>query len=508
MKKSFTQKILIQIATVVLALFALLAPSESNAQCEITSSGCNTDDVVVCADSVNAITGQQGKYLTWTAPDFTLTCVGDTGETQNFFMSFDLPESNLAAQCWEFNGVQRTGQSSDGWMKLWQSSGSGDPYIITPLTYFHPNTDVTVYFTVPNGEEFTWHLILIDEAGVETEIDANTINSTGSSTLSTPDTTGAFYLKFLFTTALSNISNKNTIDDIVHDGVLLDVDCASGIDFTVSGPAPSGFFIIGDTTLTYTATYTPSDGGAAITAECSFNIIVEGVQIGSLATTPESCAGNDGTVTIVATSPTSGTPDLQYSIDNGAWTSFNSGETITGLTAGVHTLDVKDLSLQGDCGQVELSNFTVADGDAPTAETIQVEGCETVTVNDSVYTATGVYTQMLKNAAGCDSTLTVDVTILEPTSETIYVDGCETVTVNDSVYTATGVYTQVLKNAAGCDSTLTVDVTILEPTSETIYVDGCETVTVNDSVYTATGVYTQMLKNAAGCDSTLTVDVT
>ncbi|WP_167613483.1 gliding motility-associated C-terminal domain-containing protein, partial [Maribellus sediminis] len=130
------------------------------------------------------------------------------------------------------------------------------------------------------------------------------------------------------------------------------------------------------------------------------------------------------------------------------------------------------------------------------------------TVNDSVYTATGVYTQMLKNAAGCDSTLTVDVTILEPTTETIYVDGCETVTVNDSVYTATGVYTQMLKNAAGCDSTLTVDVTILEPTEETIERIVCDQLTLNGITYTESGVYTQTLTNSEGCDSILTINLT
>ncbi|HPE58502.1 MAG TPA: VWA domain-containing protein, partial [Bacteroidales bacterium] len=61
---------------------------------------------------------------------------------------------------------------------------------------------------------------------------------------------------------------------------------------------------------------------------------------------------------------------------------------------------------------------------ATTAKTISAEGCESVTVNDSVYTETGVYTQNLTNNAGCDSTLTVNVTILEPTTETISAKGC------------------------------------------------------------------------------------
>jgi hypothetical protein len=73
----------------------------------------------------------------------------------------------------------------------------------------------------------------------------------------------------------------------------------------------------------------------------------------------------------------------------------------------------------------------------------------------------------LKNAAGCDSTLTINVTILEPTAETISAEGCESVTVNNVDYTVSGTYTQTLKNAAGCDSTLTIVVKILNCIDET-----------------------------------------
>ena len=103
---------------------------------------------------------------------------------------------------------------------------------------------------------------------------------------------------------------------------------------------------------------------------------------------------------------------------------------------------------------------------------------------------------------------TVKITVVVPTTATISPIGCNSVTVNATTYTASGIYTQNLTNAAGCDSILTIMATVNVPTTATINPVGCDSVVVNVITYTASGTYTQSLTNVAGCDSILTINAT
>jgi hypothetical protein len=61
---------------------------------------------------------------------------------------------------------------------------------------------------------------------------------------------------------------------------------------------------------------------------------------------------------------------------------------------------------------------------------------------------------------GCQSTDTVFVSVNDATSNTITVSAIDSYTINGTTYTASGSYTQLLTNAAGCDSSLTINLTI------------------------------------------------
>jgi hypothetical protein len=61
---------------------------------------------------------------------------------------------------------------------------------------------------------------------------------------------------------------------------------------------------------------------------------------------------------------------------------------------------------------------------------------------------------------GCQSTDTVFVSVNEATSNTITVSAIDSYTINGTTYTASGSYTQLLTNAAGCDSSLTINLTL------------------------------------------------
>jgi hypothetical protein len=72
----------------------------------------------------------------------------------------------------------------------------------------------------------------------------------------------------------------------------------------------------------------------------------------------------------------------------------------------------------------------------------------------------GSYVLFGASNEGCQSTDTVFVSVNEATSNTITASAIDSYTLNGQTYTASGTYSQVLTNAAGCDSLLTLNLTL------------------------------------------------
>ena len=83
-----------------------------------------------------------------------------------------------------------------------------------------------------------------------------------------------------------------------------------------------------------------------------------------------------------------------------------------------------------------------------------------------VYTNSGTYLDTLQSASGCDSIITINLSILE-SFDTIDVDGCYGLTSPSGNYywTSPGTYQDTITNASGCDSILTINLSILGFTS-------------------------------------------
>ena len=87
--------------------------------------------------------------------------------------------------------------------------------------------------------------------------------------------------------------------------------------------------------------------------------------------------------------------------------------------------------------------------------------CSSYTLNGQTYTNSGTYIQNLTNSAGCNFTLTLNLTISQPTADTLNETTCSSsYTLNGQTYTSSGTYIQNLSNAAGCDSTVTLNLII------------------------------------------------
>ena len=134
--------------------------------------------------------------------------------------------------------------------------------------------------------------------------------------------------------------------------------------------------------------------------------------------------------------------------------------------------------------------------------------------NDSTYQGEGNFVQYLTNEAGCDSVLTLNLTVypnVTAEADTAICEGNFPFTWNDSVFTWAGTKTTKLLAHTGADSLLTMNVTVIPTTYgtlDTMVVVDALPVVLNDSIYQNAGVYVQQLTNVAGCDSVLTVNLT
>lgn len=154
-----------------------------------------------------------------------------------------------------------------------------------------------------------------------------------------------------------------------------------------------------------------------------------------------------------------------------------------------------------------------------TASSITASACVSYTSpsGNNTWTVSDVYMDTIPNAGGCDSVITIDLTVIpEMTNmvqDTICYNG--SVVVNGTTYDAlTPSGTEVFTNIGplGCDSTVTIDLTILPELASTIQETICnnESLVINGTTYDAmnpTG--TEVFSNIGsfGCDSTVTINL-
>src|SRR5690606_13293962 len=106
----------------------------------------------------------------------------------------------------------------------------------------------------------------------------------------------------------------------------------------------------------------------------------------------------------------------------------------------------------------------------------------------------------------------VDITIIPSSNQTQNVIACNSYTwpANSTTYTSSGTYTIPLTNINGCDSIVTLNLTINNSStgSETVTTCNSYTWSTDGNTYITTGVYTATITNSSGCDSVVTLNLT
>ncbi|MBK7936864.1 MAG: hypothetical protein IPJ82_07115 [Lewinellaceae bacterium] len=114
------------------------------------------------------------------------------------------------------------------------------------------------------------------------------------------------------------------------------------------------------------------------------------------------------------------------------------------------------------------------------------------------YGNTGMYTDLFSNQFGCDSSRTIDLTVLPVLTDNLYSSTCDPA--------QAGVFSTTYAASTGCDSVVTSTVALL-PGSDTLIATSICAGGMFEG-YNSTGVYTDLFSNQFGCDSSRVIDLT
>ena len=192
---------------------------------------------------------------------------------------------------------------------------------------------------------------------------------------------------------------------------------------------------------------------------------------------------------------------------NAAWKT-----TVVPCDANSHTMT---LVVETECDDLEEFSFTFPVEQQTKTITENATACGSYTwVQTGVtYTATGIYEHTeTSKITGCDSVYHVlYLTINHPTTSEITEEACGSYVWNNQTYTQSGNYTFTTVGANGCDSTVTLHLTVWPEVTETVEnVEICygESYVWQGKTYTTSTTQRVTLEDMHGCDSVVVLHLT
>ena len=283
----------------------------------------------------------------------------------------------------------------------------------------------------------------------------------------------------------------------------------NGVTFTAAGTqsvtltAANGCDSVVTMTLTVNNAYTATD--AATVCPSALPYTWNGVTFtaaGTQTVTLTAANGCDSVVTMTLTVNNAYTATDAMTVCPSALPYTWNGVTFT--AAGTQTVT---LTAANGCDSVVTMTLTV--NEIPVTDLYE-SSCGSYFWNNSNYTETGNYTVTFTAASGCDSVVTLHLTINQSVQTELYVTECDSYTWADgNTYTQSDDYSMTLTAANGCDSIVILHLTIHNSTSSEFTIETADSCyTWNGQTYCASGDYVQTLQTANGCDSVVTLHLT
>ena len=139
---------------------------------------------------------------------------------------------------------------------------------------------------------------------------------------------------------------------------------------------------------------------------------------------------------------------------------------------------------------------------------VTVDTCDSFIWDGVVYDLTGTYSNVYTALNGCDSTVTLDLTIRNSTQSTTIDTVCDYLIWNGVQHDSSGTYEYYTTNSVGCDSTAILVLTVYYSSSGSSTITACDNFTWDGTTYTSSGTYDKLYTNSEGCDSVHTLNLT
>ena len=172
---------------------------------------------------------------------------------------------------------------------------------------------------------------------------------------------------------------------------------------------------------------------------------------------------------------------------------------------GIYTVKVTDIPT--GCSTNAIITASVKE---PVTKDIYKESCGVYQWNDEEYDHSDDYIQTFTAANGCDSIVTLHLTVNTATEGDTSATVCGSFDwYNYTGLTQSGDYTHTMSNAADCDSIVTLHLTVNTATEGDTSATVCGSFDwYNYTGLTQSGDYTHTISNAMGCDSVVTLHLT
>ena len=170
-------------------------------------------------------------------------------------------------------------------------------------------------------------------------------------------------------------------------------------------------------------------------------------------------------------------------------------------------------TIQSNAGCDSTVILTLRMGDNVT-ENLNVSLCEgsTYTFGEELLTESGTYTQNLQTIEGCDSTVVLSLSIASEINVTLEETICEgeSYTFDDQVISRAGTYLRTFTSVAGCDSVVTLSLSVALPRTIQLNESICfgEAFLFDGEVLLESGDYQATYKTVLGCDSMVNLSLT
>ena len=380
----------------------------------------------------------------------------------------------------------RTG--STGWTTIWTLNGSQGDFWITDTISLAPFINASDLVFRIQGISYGW--------SSDIAIDAFSIFSDVCSAVSAIDVQTSCG-PFTWIDGNTYTTNNTTATDTLFGASVSGCDSIVTLDLTIASPTA------GTDVQTSCGSFTWIDGNTYNSNNNSATYTIVG----------GSSSGCDSVVTLnltLSSTPTS--TDVQSAcgsftwIDGFTYTASNNTATYTytnGSFNGCDSIVTLNLTINNQGFSVDTrsacNSYTWIDGN---------------TYSASNNTATYTYPGAAFN--GCDSVVTLNLTITGPSTATDIQSACNSFTwIDGNTYTSsnnTATYTYSGGAYNGCDSVVTLDLTITGPSAATDIQSACNNFTwIDGNTYTSSNnmaTYTYSGGAYNGCDSVVTLDLT